>query len=217
VSAGTILREVGVLRAALNWAVDHKRLTVAPHIPNPVQQPQGRQRWLTKEEGRKLIAACREPHMKLFVMLGLMTAARTSAILELTWDRVDLDHRLVDYGEGHGNKRRAVAPINAELETAMRAAKAFAGDETAGHVIEYHGDPVVAIKKGFRGACERAGLVGVTPHILRHSAASWMAQAGVPFRQIAQMLGDEEKTVEKVYAKFSPDYLRDASAALQLG
>jgi hypothetical protein len=44
-----------------------------------------------------------------------------------------------------------------------------------------------------------------------------MAQAGIPFRKIEQMLGDEEKTVEKVYAKFAPDYLREASSALQLG
>ena len=30
---------------------------------------------------------------------------------------------------------------------------------------------------------------GVTPHILRHTAAAWMAMAGVPMAVIARLLG----------------------------
>src|SRR3546814_9647702 len=32
----------------------------------------------------------------LYVLLGLYTMARPSAILELTWDRVDFERRLID-------------------------------------------------------------------------------------------------------------------------
>ena len=209
---GTILREIGVLRAALAWAKANGRIVDFPHIYNPVAAPAPRQRWLTKTEGRKLLEAANEPHLKLFIMLGLTTAARMGAILELTWDRVDFERRLIDYGEGYGNKRRAVAPIGEDLLEMLRGAKALASTP---YVIEYRGARVLEIKNGFRAACRRAVVEGVTPHILRHSAASWMAQAGIPFRHIAQMLGDEERTVEKVYAKFSPEYLRGASDALK--
>jgi hypothetical protein len=41
-----------------------------------------------------------------------------------------------------------------------------------------------------------------------------MAMDGIPLSEIARFLGDSEKTVEKIYAKHAPDYLRNASAAL---
>lgn len=213
VAPGTILREIGVLRAALAWAVEHQWITAAPIIRNPVKAPAPRNRWLTREEARGLIDACREPHIRAFVMLGLMTAARTGAILECRWEQVDLERGVIDYGPGHGNKRRAVVPINPELARALAALLELSCTD---FVIEFHGRRVTRIKKGFRAACDRAGLVGVTPHILRHSAATWLAMDDVPMREIARLLGDEEATVERVYAKHSPSYLRRAAGALQL-
>lgn len=216
VGAGTILREVGSLRAALSWAVEHRRIEAAdkPPISNPVKVPKPRDRWLTKEEARRLIAACREPHIKLFVTLGLMTVPRTSAMLELKWEQVNFERKTIDYGEGHGNKRRAVVPLNHEVFDLLEAAKKLGHSE---YVIEYHGEPVESVKNGFRKARARAGLgKDVTPHILRHSGATWMALDGVPLREIARMLGDSEAMVERVYAKYHPDYLRSAASALQL-
>jgi hypothetical protein len=35
-----------------------------------------------------------------------------------------------------------------------------------------------------------------------------MAMDGIPLSEIARFLGDSEKTVEKIYAKHAPDYLR---------
>jgi integrase len=211
-SSGTIIRELGVLRAALGWAVANKWIAEKPVISAPVATPKPRNRWITKDEAKRLLAACEAPHLKLFVMLGLTTAARMSAILELKWDQVDLTRRVIDYGEGHGNKRRAVAPINDQLYPMLTAAKALSGSE---YVVSYHGKPLATVKKGFRLACERAGIEGVTPHILRHTAATWMALDGVPLAEIARMLGDEERTVERVYAKHTPGYLKRAAGALQ--
>jgi integrase len=57
---------------------------------------------------------------------------------------------------------------------------------------------------------ERAGVAGVTPHVLRHTAATHMARAGVPLWKIAGILGNSIAMVEKVYAKHCPDGLRDA-------
>ena len=39
---------------------------------------------------------------------------------------------------------------------------------------------------------------------------------GVPLVEVARLLGDSEKTVERVYGKHSPDYLRRAVNALNL-
>jgi len=214
-SAGTILREIGVLRAALAWAVREKRIPLAekPQIQAPVKTPPPRDRWITKDEARALLAECHEPHVRLFVLLGLMTVARMSAILEARWGQVDFERRVIDYGPGHGNKRRAVVPLNDDVFRALQAAKELACSD---YVVEFRGKPVQTVKNGFKAACGRGGLSGVTPHILRHSGATWMALDGVPLAEIARMLGDTEATVEKVYAKHHPDYLRSAARALQL-
>jgi integrase len=213
VSNGTVLREVGVLRAALSWAVEHQWLGAVPPISNPVPTPKGRSRWVTKPEAKALLAACREPHVKLFTMLGLMTVARSGAILEARWDQVDFERRVLDYGEGHGNKQRALVPLNDDVFATLQAAKLMACSD---HIVEFRGNPVTSIKNGFAAACRRADIKGVTPHILRHSGATWMAIDGVPLEEIARMLGDSLAVVEKTYAKWTPEYLRRAAGALQL-
>ena len=64
-----------------------------------------------------------------------------------------------------------------------------------------------SVKKGLAHAAKSAGLI-VTPHVLRHSAAVHMAEAGVPMDEIAQFLGHSDPSITRaVYARFSPDYL----------
>jgi integrase len=70
------------------------------------------------------------------------------------------------------------------------------------------------IKKGFAAACRRARLERVSPHTLRHTAATWLMQAGVPQWQAAGFLAMSEKTLRDVYGHHHPDYLRDAAKAL---
>lgn len=211
-SDGTILREIGVLRAAGAWAVANKWLLAFPPIGNPVQAPKGRERWLSREEAKRLLAACNSPHLRFFVMLGLMTGARMGAILELQWAQVDFKRRLIDFGEGHGNKRRAIVPINDDLLRALKAAKETASTD---FVVEYRGAPVSTVKRGFELACGRAKLNDVTPHILRHTCATWQVEAGVSYEAVGKMIGDTAKMVEDRYGHHSPKFLAAGAAALQ--
>lgn len=212
-SAGTILRDIGVLRAALKWAEDNRLIERKPVIHNPVKAPKPRERWLTREEAKKLIAGCREPHIKLFVILGLMTVPRMGALLEAKWKQIDWRRKIIDYGEGHGNKRRAIVPLNKNALAALKAAKELACSD---YIVEFRGEKIKTVKNGFKAACRRAGIEGVTPHILRHSGATWMAEDGVPITEIAKMLGDSIATTERVYAKHTPEFLKRASRALQM-
>lgn len=83
------------------------------------------------------------------------------------------------------------------------------------HVIEWNGKAVASIKTGFEAAVSAAGLEGVTPHVLRHTAAVWMAEDGVDMEEIAQYLGHEDSRItRKVYARFSPGHLQKAAASL---
>ena len=58
-------------------------------------------------------------------------------------------------------------------------------------------------------------MVGVTPYVLRHTAAVWLAEAGRPMEEIAQFMGHTSPAVTfRTYARYSPDYLRRASDAI---
>jgi integrase len=208
---GTIIRELVTLRAALKWALAERWISQVPHIETP-RQPAPRARWLTREEAGRLLASAKAPHVKLLLAICLYTAARAGAVLALTWDQVDLDAGRIDLGQMPGGKGRAVVPIAADLRPMLEEARAAA---TCGHVIEHAGGSVASVKTGTRAAAQRAGLPGVTPHILRHTAATWMAMAGVPMIEIARLLGHaDSRTTERVYAKHTPDYLRRAVDAL---
>jgi integrase len=104
-------------------------------------------------------------------------------------------------------------PLNEDALRALRAARELSCSD---YVVEFRGKPMRNIQNGFRAACDRAGLTGVTPHILRHSAATWMVMDGVPIAEVARVLGDTEATTEKVYAKHAPGYLARATNALKL-
>ena len=150
--------------------------------------------------------------MKAFLAICLYTAARAGAVLELTWDRIDLAAGLIDLGRAAGGKGRAIVPIGGRLLPILTEARAGA---TCAYVIEHGGKPVASVKTGTRAAARRAGLPGVTPHVLRHTAATWMAMAGVPMVEIARLLGHRNSRItERVYSKHSPDYLRRAVDAL---
>lgn len=209
---GTVIADLGLVRTALNWAVKEGWLPAAPYVELP-EKPEARDRWLTPEEAAKLIEAAGAPHVRLFIVLALHTAARAAALLDLTWAQVN--DRFIDLnppGRVRTTKGRAVVPMNPVLAAELEAARTIA---TTDYVIEWAGRPVQAIKKGFERATERAALLDVTPHTLRHTAATWMVQAGVPIPKVAAYLGhSDSRTTERVYGHHAPDFLRDASSAI---
>jgi integrase len=208
---GTVIRELVTLRAALRWAQAERWIANVPHIEAP-RQPAPRDRWLTREEADRLLASAQAQHVKTFLATCLYTAARAAAVLELTWDQVNLEAGLIDLGHAPGGKGRAVVPIAASLLPVLAEARAAA---TCQHVIEHAGKPVASVKTGTRAAARRANLPGVTPHVLRHTAATWMAMKGVPIAEISRLLGHgDSRITERVYAKHTPDYLRRAIEAL---
>jgi integrase len=149
-----------------------------------------------------------------YVKDRLPTGARMSALLDMKWSQVDFEHGTIDLnpaGREKTNKRRAVVPINSRARVALEEAKQ--GAETD-HVIEYAGAPIKSIRKAIRQAAARSGIP-CSPHVFRHTAGVMMAQADVPMQKIAQYLGHTSTRVtERVYARYSPSFMRDASAAL---
>lgn len=206
---GTIWTELGHLRTVLRWALGDK----APRIERPAK-PAPKERYLTRAEIDKLLAAPAAPHIRNAILLMLATGARVGAVLELTWDRVDFERGQINLrtSDTGPRKGRAIVPMNAGLRAALTVARAARITE---YVIEWSGEPVANIKTGFNAAVKAAGLEGVSPHVLRHTAAVHMVEAGVPMSEVAQMLGHSNTAVtERVYGRFSPSHLRRAADVL---
>lgn len=228
----TIRRELTTLRAALNFAREEGRLTRVPHVELP-EKPDGKDRWLSHSEAAKLLNAARTGrgdvrlYLPLYIVLGLYTGARPGAILALRWPQVDLDAGRVNFeaiGTRRTNKRKVKGqPIPRRLLTFLRLARKR-GTEL-GYVVHDKGTRIKDIGGGWDGnpdkpghgsfgnACKRAGLVGVSPHTLRHTCGTWMAQRGVPLHLIGGWLGHTSAKTTELYAHHHPDFMDDALKA----
>lgn len=87
--------------------------------------------------------------------------------------------------------------------------------------VEWHGKPVKRISKGFRHGVTLAGLSSeggrVVPYSLRHTAATWLMQAGVDLWTAAGFLGMTVETLERNCGHHHPDYMPEAADALSRG
>jgi len=214
-SRGTVLLELNYLRTILRWAYRNKYTKEEIFFKLP-SKPAPRSDYITKEQFTQLLTGTRYPHLILFMILAVSTGARSNAILDLSWDRVDFSRRLIDLRnpeKARTSKGRAIVPIT---DTAYRyLLDAKKGAQTK-YVIEYAGSPVRHIRYAMERISERAGLK-VTAHMFRHSAAVWMAEGGVPMSEISQFLGHGSTSItERIYARYSPDYLRNAAKHLEL-
>lgn len=211
-SAATVRYELGMLAVALRWAKGKGFIPDAAAVWRP-PAPDRRERHLTREDFRRFLAEVKAPHARLYMVLAIATCARPRALLDLTWDRVDFRRGLIDLnprGRVQTAKRRPVVPIAAYALGPLQ--KAYEARQSE-YVIERGGKGLGSIKKAFRAASERSN-VQATPYTLRHTGAVWRAEDGVPMAEIAQLMGhDDDRTTQKHYARFSPDYLRKAADA----
>jgi integrase len=218
-AAGTTLRrELGALGACLRWAFKAGAISdtfMVPHVDLPPES-QPRDVWLDDaQEARVWQAALalgpRHRHVRAFVCLALATGARKEAIEQLTWGRVYLERRMLDYRVPDAlvsRKRRVPVPINDRLSPVL---------------TELHDNPVdlspyVMGERSCRGALtsfmRSLGLPWVTPHVLRHTAATLMLQRGASIWDVAGVLGDTTRTVERVYGHHVSGKLQSAVGRL---
>lgn len=221
VSQGTVWTELTLLRSIINWASKRRVIERAPYVWLP-QKPAPRSRILTEDEILRLIDACQMPHVRLFVVLAITTAARSAALLELKWRQVDFDRGTIDLRLDEPQnplkkavrKGRAVVPISDLARAELLEAKTGALTD---FVIEWNEAHVKSIRVGFMAAVKRAGLVDVTPHLLRHTAASWSVNGGVSLELTAKLLGHKHpNTTRNIYVKTDPRTLKPAADVIDM-
>ncbi|WP_334477591.1 tyrosine-type recombinase/integrase [Bradyrhizobium algeriense] len=107
-----------------------------------------------------------------------------------------LYHRLA-IGRRATNKRQPTVPLPDRLLVHMR--RWCDKKIIANHFVEWQGTGVKSVKNGFARAVEVAKLDlsdgNVTPHTLRHTAATWLMQLGTDPWEAAGYLGMSVKVL----------------------
>lgn len=214
-SPGSINQRRNRLRAALHLAMKSGELTAAPHVPKE-EEPPPRAEILTRAQVAAILRSARKhnyPFVALFTRIAVYTGARRTAILQLTWDRVDLQTGVVDFrlpGVVHRRKRRAATAVPPRL---LATLKHLAPKAASKHVIEHLGKPIESIRYPFETVCRRAGMPWARPHMLKHTAVTWGLRVASPWT-VSGMTATSLKTLEQVYGKHLVEDQREAAAAI---
>lgn len=220
VKDSTVRKELGMLRAALNYCHKAQLLTCdVPYFELPkAQKP--KEHWLTREQVDTLLAwfTRKDPDCQLrshrFVVLALATGARKRALERLTWQQVDTVGGLVRFDlqeSQYGRKRKVAVPIADWLQPYLRSmVQGAMGDYVLDDDSDIRNAFDWAMKKAARETGEQA-FASLTRHALRHTFATLSLQAGCSVWAVASMLGNTPEMVAKVYGHHCPDYLREVA------
>ena len=172
-------------------------------------------------------------HVARFTLVGLYTGTRSSAICgaaltpAIGRGHVDLDAGVFyrkAIGRRQTKKRQPPVKLPPSLLAHMRRWRDRGISKTA--VVEWNGKPIAKVRKAFAAAVKASGLnaivsarlgydVAITPHVLRHTAATWLMQAGVDLWEAAGFLGMTVKQLEETYGHHHPDFQDQAANALR--
>lgn len=181
-----------------------------PYVPRK-QEPKVRISWITKEQAGQLIQALNLAWMKSVCTFALLTGARMSEILTLTWDKVDFQRRIavVSNDKAKSGKARSL-PLNQEAIHLLKELHCKAKCHSNVFVRTSTGKAIGDIdRRDFQQACEKIGMPTLHFHDLRHTWASWHVQAGTPLFTLKEMGGWETLEMVRKYAHLNADHMLD--------
>ena len=207
VTPSTRNRYRALVRAVLRRAMRKwEWLDIVPTIEEE-DEPEGYTEHLTRDQAEALIAELPERYRKA-VRFALLTGLRRANVFGLTWDKVDLAAGtvIVEASTAKG-KRRFVIPLNASAKALLESVEGREG--------RVFGDVTQIWHNVWEAACKRAG-VKIKFHGLRHTWATWHAQAGTPLDVLQKLGAWATHSMVLRYAHRPADYLAAAAERVTL-
>jgi integrase/recombinase XerD len=136
-----------------------------------------------------------------------------SELVSLNTSSVDVD-RGVLFCTGKGSKQRRVPVGRSALEWLQRYQASrrvlLAGRESQRLFVGYLGRPLTRqnVWAMLKRAAEKAGVEGVTPHVLRHSFATHLLEHGADTRSVQAMLGHSDLATTQIYTHVTSERIK---------
>jgi integrase len=225
VSDQTARHELKTLRAAIRWFKrEHDSSLAVPMVTMPPKAQPRTDYWLSRAEvARRIRAARRSPytrHVARMLLIGVYTGTRPGAILGLRWlpspsnGWFDLDAGVLHRAGTKARlsrKRQPPAKIHARLLPHLRRWRARDTANGIAAVVHYRGEPIGKLRRSWKTVSDG---VADGPHVLRHTAATWLMQAGVDVFEAAGYLGMSVEILLEVYGHHHPSFQEKAARAM---
>jgi integrase len=211
-SKSTVNRYLALVRSILRKSRDEwEWVDKVPKI-KLYSEPRGRERALTPEQVKQLIAELPE-HQQDVVLFALLSGLRQSNVVGLEWSWVDLDRNHLCIPPERSKNGQ---PIPVFITDSMAAILRKQIGKHKKRVFTFRGKPIAnANTRAWRNALKRAGIENFRWHDLRHTWATWHRQAGTPTHEL-QRLGAWQSTVMvERYAHVASDALMGAAGRLE--
>ena len=228
ISDQTARHDLKTLRAAMRWfKAEHEPSLNVPTVTLPKKAPARPDYWLTRNAVAARIRIARKSaqtrHLVRVFLIGVYSGTRPGAIFALKWlptpseGWIDLEAGVL-HRKGiavrHTNKRQPPAKIHAKLLPFLRRWQRSDTAHGIASVVHYQGAAIKKLRRSWATVARNAGATGKdAPHIMRHTAATWLMRSGVSPYEAAGYLGMSPETLWETYGHHHPDYQEDAAKA----
>jgi hypothetical protein len=164
-----------------------------PYIPK-LEEDNVRQGFLEPEQYEKVLEKLPQRLKALFVC-AYHVGSRSGEIRKIQWPQVDFDARLIHLSarQTKGKAARSL-PIYGDMERWLRKQEEGRAPDCP-WVFSFRGRAIGDHLRGWRKACEAAGVPGLLFHDLRRSAVRNMKRAGVQDKVAMQISGHKTRAV----------------------
>jgi len=217
-ASGTVNRVLILLRFVFNLA---RKWGVPGAAENPTAGLKTapdvcRERFLAREEVQRLLTALDtdENRVAAFaIKLLLLTGARRNEITHAKWEQVNWDKRTLLVPRAKSGRPRSIHLNSAALDL-LRAIERTDGNPFI-FPSPVTGRPSPSLHFPWWRIRERAGLLDVRLHDLRHSFASFLVNQGVSLYVVQGLLGHTQARTTQRYAHLANDTLADAAEVVR--
>lgn len=210
-SPGTVQQHVAALRFL--YVKTMRRHYMHEYLPMPKRQRPLPDVLSLAEVQLLLDSACNLYHRAMLMTL-YSTGIRRAEMCRLKVSDIDSERMIVHIRQGKGGRDRDV-PLSQKLLETLREYFRWMKPKTwlfPGTVDHRRADVPISAKMTWAAtqkASERAGIKKrVSPHILRHSYATHMLEAGADLRSIQMLLGHAKLEQTVVYLHLSQRHLK---------
>jgi site-specific recombinase XerD len=239
ISPATVKRRVACLKVFVRWLVQQKLCSpqLLEHLQLTIKLPKRLPRNLHTGELRRLIALDPETlisHIhsqpvytgmrrdwdtltaRLAVEIIALTGVRVGELVKIKITDIDLAARQIQI-LGKGNRERRVmfpdrVTANRILAYRKNITKKFGNTASQTLLLNGLGRPATEqyLRRIIRDFAQTSNLTRrVTPHMLRHTAATQLLEAGVDIRFVQKLLGHASITTTEIYTHVADHALRD--------